>query len=255
MAQDSMAAGQQFEIGRVLSTSFAVFFRNIVAFAVITFVIGIPYILVSLWSASSVQDIQAAAQTGQLPSGFFGMVAIGGIIYLLTNTLSQAAITYGTVMDLRGQQASFGDCLGRGLSMLPKVIGAGFLASIGIAVGGMLLVIPGIILLLMWWVLVPAIVLESVGVFDSFGRSRALTSGHRWGILGLLFIVGILQWLVMLVVGVVGSVLGPLLAEILNVIVALAFTAFASVLAAVGYYYLRVEKEGIVIDDIARVFD
>lgn len=32
-------------------------------------------------------------------------------------------------------------------------------------------------------------------------------------------------------------------------------TAFSSVLVAVGYYYLRAEKEGINADDIARVFD
>ncbi len=255
MAQDALAAGQRFEIGRVLSTSISVFIRNLVPFAVITFLIGIPYILISLWSASSIGDIQAAAQTGALPSGFWGMIAVGGIIFLLTNTLSQAAITYGTVMDLRGQKASFGDCLGRGLAMLPRVIAAAFLASIGMGIGFLLLFIPGLILLLMWWVFVPAIVVEGVGVFESFGRSRGLTSGHRWGIFGLLVLVGILQWVVLLVAGFIGAALGSIGAEILNLIVALVFTAFASVLAAVGYYFLRAEKEGIVIDDIARVFE
>ena len=51
------------------------------------------------------------------------------------------------------------------------------------------------------------------------------------------------------------ALLGTVAAEILNLVVTLGFTAFASVLSAVGYYYLRAEKEGIVIDDIARVFD
>ena len=255
MAQDSMAAGQRFEIGRVLSTSVAVFMRNIGPFAIISLLIGIPYILISLWSVSSVADLQAQAQTGSVPRGFYGMIAVGGIIFLLTNTLSQAAINYGTFQDLRGQKASFGDCLGRGLAMLPRVVIAAILASLGITIGFMLLVVPGIILLLMWWVFVPAIVVEGVGIFESFGRSRALTSGHRWAILGLLVLVGIAQWLVSLVLGFVGAALGVIAAEIINVVVALGFGAFASVLSAVGYYYLRAEKEGIVIDDIARVFD
>jgi hypothetical protein len=255
MAQDSMAAGQRFQIGSVLSTSLAVFFRNLVPFAVITFLIGIPYILVSLWSVSSIGDIQAAAQTGSLPSGFWGMVAVGGIIFLLTNTLSQAAITYGTYLDLAGKKATFGDCLGRGLAMLPRVIGAAFLASIALAIGFVLLFVPFVILLLMWWVFVPAIVVEGVGVFESFGRSRSLTSGHRWGILGLLILVAILQWVVVFVVGFIGAMLGTVAAEILNLIVALGFTAFASTLAAVGYYTLRAEKEGVAIGDISRVFD
>jgi hypothetical protein len=255
MAQDSMAAGRSFEIGRVLSTSLTVFFRNIGPFAIITALIGIPYIIISLWGAASIGDFQAAAQTGTLPSGFWGMIVVGGIILLLTNTLSQSAINYGTFQDLRGQRASFSDCLGRGLAMLPRVIVAAILASIGMAIGFMLLFIPGVILLLMWWVFVPAIVVEGVGITESFSRSRALTSGHRWGILGLLVIVGVAQSVVGWVIGLIGSALGPIGAEILNLIVTLGFTAFASVMSAVGYYYLRSEKEGIVIDDIARVFD
>jgi hypothetical protein len=255
MAQDSMAAGQHFEVGRVISTSLSVFVRNLGPFAIITALIGIPYILISLWSVSQIGELQAAAQTGQLPPGFFGMMAVGAVILLLTNTLSQAAITYGTFQDLRGRRASFSDCLGRGLSMLPRVILAAILASLGMMVGFFLLIIPGIILLLMWWVFVPAIVVEGAGITESFSRSRTLTSGHRWGILGLLFVVGIAQWLVGLVVGFVGGLMGVMVQEILNLVLTLGFTAFASVLAAVGYYYLRSEKEGILIEDIARVFD
>src|SRR5581483_720505 len=115
MAQDTMAAGQRFEIGRVLATSFSVFSRNLVPFMVITLLIGIPYILVSFWLLGSVADIQAQARAGQVPSGFFGMIGISMIVLLLTNILSQSAINYGTFQDLRGQKASFGDCLGRGL--------------------------------------------------------------------------------------------------------------------------------------------
>jgi hypothetical protein len=255
MAQDSMAAGQRFEIGRVLSTSVSVFFRNIGPFAIITGLIGIPYILITLWGATSAAELEEEVRTGTLPPSFYGMIVVGAVILLLTNTLSQSAINYGTFQDLRGQRASFGDSLGRGLAMLPRVIGAAILASLGLTIGFMLFVIPGFILLLMWWVFVPAIVVEGAGITESFGRSRALTRGHRWGILGLLAVVGIAQWLVGLVVGVVGAMLGTIAAEVLHLVVTLGFTAFASVLSAVGYYYLRVEKEGIVIDDIARVFD
>jgi hypothetical protein len=255
MVHDGLAGGQRFELGRVISTSIAVFARNLGPFAVITFLIGIPYILISLWSVSSASELQAAAQTGELPAGFIGMAGVGFLIFLLTNTLAQSAITYGTVQDLRDQRTSFGDALGRGLTMLPRVIVAAILASIGIAIGFALLFIPGLILVLMWWVFVPVIVVEGVGVIEAFGRSRGLTRGHRWGILGLLVIVGIAQSIVALLAGLIGNLFGPMAAEILNTLVALFFTAFSSVLAAVGYYFLRAEKEGVVIDDIARVFD
>jgi len=254
MAQDISATGARFEIGRVISTSLAVFGRNLGPFLVIAFIIGIPYLLVSIMTASSI-DVAAIEATGQLPSGFWGMVIVGTLIFMLTYSLTQAALVYGTVQDLRGQKASFGACLSRGLAALPRVVIVAILASIGVGIGSMLLVVPGIILLVMWWVITPAIVVEGAGIGESFGRSRELTPGHRWQIFGLLVIVGIVQWVVAFILGMLGAAIGAMAQQILNSLIMLFFSAFACVLAAVGYYYLRAEKEGIIIDDLAKVFD
>jgi len=255
MAQDSLGGGAvRFNIGQVISTSIAVFLRNLVPFTVITVIVGIPYILVSLLGGGGI-DAAEIERTGQLPSGFWGMAAITMLIFILTYALTQSALIYGTVQDLRGQRASFGDCLSRGLSALPRVMIAALLASIAVAIGSMLLLIPGLILLVMWWVMVPAIVVEGADVGGSFGRSRDLTRGHRWGIFGILVLVAIAQWVVSFVIGLLGLALGGAVLAIVNLAVMLIFTAFACVLSAVGYYYLRAEKEGIFIDDIARVFD
>lgn len=255
MTQETIGAGAaRFEIGRVISTSLAVFTRNFVPFFVISLLIGIPYILVSFWMLGTV-DVAAIEQTGQLPPGFWGMVVVGALVYLLTVVLIQATLVFGTVQDLRGQKASFGDCLARGLASLPRVAVGALLAGIAVAIGMMLLLVPGIILLVIWWVFVPAMVIEGASITASFGRSRDLTRGHRWGIFGLLLIVGVAQWVISLVVGLLGAALGPTGAEVLNIAIALVFSGFASVMSAVGYYYLRAEKEGIVIDDIAKVFD
>jgi hypothetical protein len=254
MAQDVYPSSNRFAVGQVISTSIAIFLRNLVPFTVITGIVGIPYILVSLLGGSSL-DTSAIERTGQLPPGFWGMVAVGALVSTLTYSLTQAAIVYGTVQDLRGQRASFGDCLSRGFAVLPRVLFAAILAGIGIGIGTMLLVIPGLILMVMWWVLVPSVVVEGVGVDKAFGRSGDLTRGHRWGIFGLLVLVWVVQWLVSLLVGMVAVALGGVFLQIANIVLELAFTAFACVLSAVGYYYLRAEKEGVIIDDIARVFD
>jgi MFS family permease len=255
MTQDILGGGtMRFNIGQVISTSSAGFLRNFVPFMVITVIVGIPYILISLLGAGNM-DAAEIERTGQLPSGFWGMLLISMLIFILTYALTQSAIIYGTVQDLRGQRASFGDCLSRGLSALPRVVFAAILASIAVAIGSMLLLIPGIILLIMWWVLVPAIVVEGANVGAGFGRSRELTRGHRWGILGILILVAVAQWVVSFLIGLVALALGGTVVEIVNLALMLVFTAFACVLSAVGYYYLRAEKEGIIIDDIARVFD
>jgi hypothetical protein len=254
MAQDIGATGVQFQVGRVISTSIAVFGRNIGPFLVIAFIIGIPYLLVSLMTASSI-DIEAIQATGQLPSGFWGMIVIGILIYMLTYALTQAALVYGTVHDLRGQKASFGDCLSRGMAVLPRVVIVAVLASIGIWIGSLLLLIPGLILMVMWWIVNPVLVIEGAGIGEAFGRSRALTSGRRWQIFGILVLVGVAYWIVSFVLGLVGGAMGLLVQQLLSAVVMLVFSAFASVLTAVGYYFLRAEKEGIIIDDLAKVFD
>ena len=63
--------------------------------------------------------------------------------------------------------------------MVPKLIVVGILAGIAIAIGFVLLIIPGLFLITIWSVIVPVIVIERTGVFDSFGRSRELVKGQR----------------------------------------------------------------------------
>src|SRR5689334_7419720 len=101
---------QEFTVGRVISTSLAVFGRNLVPFVVLALVIGIPYIVITVGVTGSV-DLEAMEQTGQLPPGFWGMLLIGSLIYLLTYAVTQSVIIYGTFQDIRGQKAAFGDCL------------------------------------------------------------------------------------------------------------------------------------------------
>src|SRR3954470_23729418 len=92
MARDGNSGGSvKFEIGRVISTGLAVFARNFVAFFVLTLVIGIPYMALSFGAVGSF-DINAAEQTGQLPPGFWAMVIIGSLIYLLTYAVTQSVL-------------------------------------------------------------------------------------------------------------------------------------------------------------------
>jgi hypothetical protein len=126
----------------------------------------------------------------------------------------------------------------------------------------LLLVVPGIILMVMFWVYVPAIVVENAGIMECFGRSRALTRGHRWGIFGMfVLLIALIFGLEMILITQVEDMRGFAMAissgwalwaiSAVSVVV----TAYAAVLTSVGYYYLRAEKEGVLIDDIAKVFD
>ncbi len=72
------------------------------------------------------------------------------------------------------------------LSIRDTLTLAGLLAAVGITIGFLLLIVPGLILITLWILIVPAIMLENRGVFESFGRSRQLVSGHGWSVFGVI---------------------------------------------------------------------
>jgi len=256
----------QFSIGRVIGDSFGVYARNFVGFTALALVIGLLDLLFALFVADP-QMGAAQMDPSQMDPAMmepnYGVVALSALITIIVGALTQAAIIYGTFQDLRGQKASIGDCIARGLSAIVPVIVGSILLALGVGVGMLLLIIPGIILALMWWVYVPAIVVEGKGIIGAFGRSRELTRGRRWHLLGLLVIVVILSILVGVVVQLVSGIIlmsstdgsGWTLFTILQYAFMSLVTAFNAVLVAVGYYYLRAEKEGIDVNAIARIFD
>ena len=64
------------------------------------------------------------------------------------------------------------------------LIGLAIFAGIAIAIGFVLLVIPGLILLTIWAVAAPVMVIEHPGVFTALGRSRELVRGYGWQVFG-----------------------------------------------------------------------
>ena len=262
----TMASMHEFRIGEVIGKGFQVLFRNLGAFAVISLLLTLPLLLfelittnemVALASLSSDQ-VQSVSpeQVREVLWRIFGYSFAAMAIQVVFSGIASGALTYGAVQDLRGRRAGFGECLGRGLALILPVIGVSIVAGFLATLGALLFVIPGIILLLMWWVAVPATVIERPGIFASLKRSSVLTKGSRWRILGMLLIVGVISGLLTFAVEILGiASTGLAFKTFLGWLVNAFVTALSAVLAAVSYYQLRVVKEGAEIDDIARVFD
>lgn len=125
---------------------------------------------------------------------------------------------------------------------LGRLVGAGILAGLGIAVGLVLLIIPGLYLLTIWAVIAPVIVIEGATVGSSFGRSQHLVKGDGWqvfGILVILFLInavisGILQ--AIFGTGFLGGLLSSLIPNLL-------LAPIGALAAAVIYFELRRIKE------------
>lgn len=116
--------------------------------------------------------------------------------------LVQAALVEA-VSDIRDGRAdlSVGETLSRGGSRIVSVALASIMAGIAIGLGLLLLIIPGLVLLTWWAVIVPVIVLERVGAFDSFSRSRSLVRGYDFKVFGVIVLETLLVIAVSLILG------------------------------------------------------
>jgi hypothetical protein len=112
----------------------------------------------------------------------------------------------------------------------------GLMLGLGVLVGLVLLIVPGLYLLTMWAVCSPAIVAEGRGATEAFGRSRELVEGQGWPVFGALVVAILIQVVVGLVFAVIGAGAGD--AALIGLsIAAAALTAPISGLVATVMFY------------------
>lgn len=243
-----------FQFGKVLSRGFAIFFSNLVPFGTISLVVFLPYFML----------IFVAYQDG-VPRERTTISAWTNAVSLLLSYIVTAAIAYGVFNAMRGRRVATGDCLNRGLAVMFPVIGVAVLTAVSVLLGFVALIIPGLFLITILWVAVPVAVVERPGVIDSMKRSAALTEGFRWQVFGIIVALAAINAGVGLVLFlIVGSILSGVQTQdtsaVIGVYLSIAavdalLTALSAVMTAVGYHDLRAAKEGISIEDIAKVFD
>jgi hypothetical protein len=176
--------------------------------------------------------------------GWFGVILgafIGFIgLFWLQGTLVEA------VADIRDGRAdlTMGQTFTRAQEHIRPLAIAGILAGLAVAVGLVLLIAPGLYLLTIWSVLIPAIVLERRGVMEAFGRSRELVSGYGWsafGVVGLCFLILIgVSIVVSLVTVWLGGAFGEYVRSVISNTIGVPFLALA---LTNMYFRLRAVKE------------
>jgi uncharacterized membrane protein len=188
----------------VFERTFSTIGRNfVVVLGFALFVGAVPGLLLTYGLGRTGLMTPAKLASGSFGT-FFGVLLGSVLIGIVLSTLVQAALTRVTVQSSEGGTVSFGDALGTAFSVILPLIGLATVAGIGIMLGMILLIVPGVILFLMWSVAAPALVVEREGVFAALARSAELTKGARWKIFGIFLILMIGYWLISIVVGLVG---------------------------------------------------
>jgi hypothetical protein len=140
------------------------------------------------------------------------LALISAVVSLVGTFWLQGALAYA-VEDVRDGRvdSTVGQLFERVRPYLWTLILAGLLAGIGIAIGFVLLIVPGLILLTWWCLIVPVIVFEGKRVGEAFTRSRELVRGHGWTVFGIVIITAILSAIASGIIQGIFSFLGSFL--------------------------------------------
>jgi len=169
-----------------------------------------------------------------------GAIAAAFVSLAGTFWLQGALVT--AIEDVRDGRAdlSISETLSRVRPRMNALAVGGILASIGITIGFILLIVPGLILLTWWLLIVPVIMLEGRSATESFGRSRELVRGNGWNVFGLI----VLTIVILIVAGIVLSIIFSFLPDefgqyVSSVVSNTLLTPFVAAAWTFAYYHLR----------------
>jgi hypothetical protein len=145
---------------------------------------------------------------------------------------------------------TIGSLVRSAIQVLGPLVVAGILAGIGITIGLILVIVPGLFLLTIWAVIAPVIVIERRGAIDSFGRSRELVRGHGWQVFGVIVVLFIVQFIVSAVLQAIANSVSDSFVSftIGDLIVRLLVAPLSALAAAVLFFELKALRGEPVLD-------
>lgn len=172
--------------------------------------------------------------------------AILGVIVSLIGIFWVQGALVRAVEDIRDGRAdlTLGETFNRVRPQLGSIVVAGLLAGLGIAVGLVLLIVPGLVLLTWWVLIIPVIVLEQRAAGESFSRSRELVRGYGWSVFGVIVLTILLVIAFSIVLTVVLTPVADWLQSFLSdLVTGTLVTPFIALTWTILYYRLKAAKE------------
>ena len=208
-----------------LVTTFTLVRDNFAAFFAVALVLNAPSLVI-----------------GFVDGGF--VVAL--VVEVVTHILLTVSLTIGTLQAMAGARPGFTALLQQiNRPDLGKLLALGIVQQVVIILGLMAFIAPGLYVLSLWMVAMPAIIVERSTVGGALDRSAALTRDRRWLVLGIFVLVAVPA---ILAIEIVGALTG--IAIVTWLLEAALSTVLVS-LAVVFYALLRGEKEGMTPQQIA----
>ena len=256
----------EFGAGNIVGESIQLLFKH---FPIMFGIVFVPVLIYNLIATGFAEDMVNATSFADIVPVYV-LSAISGLMFIVLQ-----AIIIRIVISLKtGGGIQLNAALSAALSGFFPILILGIVASIAMGIGFLLFFVPGLYVMAMLSVYVPAIVFERAG-FNALGRSTELTKDYRWAIVFMLILVVIVGWIAQAILGGIITLLWagglggagraftdpayalnmPLWATVAGSAVEAAIYPFSMIATGLAYARLREIKEGGSTQDLLKVFE
>jgi hypothetical protein len=179
------------------------------------------------------------------------VASIGALIAIIISAILQAAILRAAAQATIGDPVDVEASYRYGFKRLGSVILLSLLVGLIVAVGFILLIVPGIIFLVFLSASIPVLIVENRRGTEAMSRSWNLVKGHFWHALGVIVVAA-------LIVGVVSGIIGAIggsnwaVRWIFTAIAQILTVPFASLVSVLLYLDLRARSETLSAETLRR---
>jgi hypothetical protein len=256
------ASPAQIDLGRVIAAGFGLLRRRPLAIFSLAILLAFLPAIASVWLTTHL--VGATVRPGA--PGYFSRLGALELVQFATagvNWIFQGSIVLCAWSEASEHGFSAGDLISRLPERLPWLFAVGVVATAGVLLGTLALIVPGVLLSLAWCMAPAVTAVEDRSFIGQFRRSAELTRGNRGQHFGLFLLYGLVRAIAiyglrfavgtpspLLVTSGADSLvygLQPALSTVLSAI-------YAAVMAAT-YLELRGLKEGLVAGQFAATFD
>jgi len=205
-----------------------------------------------LMPAAAVVFVISGVLTAALVLAAPALALVAIIISLVAITLFTGMIVelVADVQDGR-RDASVGQLLRAVTPVLGQLILVAIIAGVGVVIGFILIIVPGLILITIWSVAAPVVVLERPGALAALSRSRELVRGNGWQVFGVILVLDIFVVIAGSAIELAADSAGSGAGIIARVIIGVLTAPLSALAAAVLYFELRGAAAGAVSGPVA----
>jgi hypothetical protein len=178
-------------VGDILDRGLKLLLARLPTFYLINLIVLSPVLLVQL--ALPTLFLQSAEPSPDAALGILGGSLVALILVVVLAAVGSAAVLYVISQEFVDNRVTVGSALAFALRRFASLFVVSFVYGLVVGFGVMCCVVPGF-LFGVWYAFAPqVVVVEGLGPLVAFERSKELTAGFRWRVLGVFVLLVLIQ--------------------------------------------------------------